>query len=233
MNRRSFMKISLFGIISLPSILSADTPLENTFQNSFINPEEFSENTLFFNKRKKRRKKKRFDSINLVSNTKNRKYKNQKHIANRTITKKRLRMYNSNTKESINEVFYRNGKYNEQALANIDYFMRDFREDKMVDMDVNLIELLHTLQIKGRNRLITLHSGYRTPKTNRRLRRYSKKVAKHSYHMKGKAADITIAGVNTRTLAARARHLQSGGVGQYQRAGFVHVDVGPVRRWRG
>jgi uncharacterized protein YcbK (DUF882 family) len=56
-------------------------------------------------------------------------------------------------------------------------------------------------------------------------------VAKDSQHVQAKAIDIRIPGVRTRQLRDVAMSLEEGGVGYYPRSQFVHVDVGPVRRW--
>ena len=76
-----------------------------------------------------------------------------------------------------------------------------------------------------------LLSGYRTPETNAKLRQRSKGVAKFSLHMEGRAADIYVPGVPTRTLQQAALSMQAGGVGYYGRSGFVHIDTGNVRHW--
>ena len=56
-------------------------------------------------------------------------------------------------------------------------------------------------------------------------------VARGSLHMQGLAIDIAIEGVPTATLRDAALSLARGGVGFYPNPGFVHVDVGRVRRW--
>jgi ABC-type glutathione transport system ATPase component len=65
------------------------------------------------------------------------------------------------------------------------------------------------------------------------LRKHHRGVAKHSYHILGKAADIRIPKLPLRLLRRIAMHLGKGGVGYYPHSGFVHIDVGPVRYWRG
>jgi uncharacterized protein YcbK (DUF882 family) len=49
--------------------------------------------------------------------------------------------------------------------------------------------------------------------------------------MQAKAIDIRVPGVTTRHLRDAALSLDAGGVGYYPVSQFVHVDVGPVRRW--
>lgn len=62
-------------------------------------------------------------------------------------------------------------------------------------------------------------------------RRHSEQVASQSQHMLGRALDITVEGVDLAHLHKAALSLKAGGVGYYPDNGFVHVDVGRVRRW--
>ena len=58
-------------------------------------------------------------------------------------------------------------------------------------------------------------------------------VASRSQHTLGKALDIRVEGVELTHLHKAALSLSAGGVGLYPVSNFVHVDVGPVRRWTG
>jgi uncharacterized protein YcbK (DUF882 family) len=58
-------------------------------------------------------------------------------------------------------------------------------------------------------------------------------VARSSLHVSGKACDFRIPGVSAEYTGKLCRYLQGGGVGVYQDKGFVHVDTGRVRQWRG
>lgn len=80
---------------------------------------------------------------------------------------------------------------------------------------------------------VEIISGFRASKYNLNLRKKGRQVARNSQHTKGNAVDFRLVGVNTRRLRDFARALRLGGVGYYPRSGFVHVDVGPVRTWRG
>jgi len=112
--------------------------------------------------------------------------------------------------------------------------MRDHRQNIAAEMDVKLIEIMHSLHIaSGKSGPFTVISGFRTAKTNEMLRNKNSStgVAKNSYHMYAQAADLFIPGVSTDTLAKHARGLGLGGVGKYNGKGFIHVDTGPVRSW--
>lgn len=145
-----------------------------------------------------------------------------------------LRMYNPHTGESIRTVFWTpEHGYILPAIDQITEFMRDFRQNESKQPDTDLLNILHYIQTNvGTNKSIQVNSGYRSPKTNNMLRSRSKKVAKKSYHMKAKAADIEVKGFSPRQLRAMAVQLKAGGVGIYPGSNFIHVDSGPVRTWR-
>ena len=103
----------------------------------------------------------------------------------------------------------------------------------MKDYDLKEFDLLHDLMARlGRpDGTIDIVCGYRTPWSNNYLREHGHGVALHSQHMEAKAIDIRIPGVPTAEVRDTALALHRGGVGYYQQSDFVHVDVGPVRRW--
>jgi uncharacterized protein YcbK (DUF882 family) len=49
--------------------------------------------------------------------------------------------------------------------------------------------------------------------------------------MEGRAIDIRIAGVDSRTIRDAALSMAQGGVGYYPGSNFVHLDTGDVRTW--
>jgi uncharacterized protein YcbK (DUF882 family) len=101
-------------------------------------------------------------------------------------------------------------------------------------MDPRLFDVLHGLGAKlGSRQPFQLISGYRSPQTNAMLHAESGQVASHSQHLLGKASDIRIQGVPLARLHEAALSLRAGGVGYYPVSDFVHVDVGPVRKWSG
>ena len=75
----------------------------------------------------------------------------------------------------------------------------------------------------------------RSAKSNASLRAASKgkQVADNSLHVKGKAMDVRIQGVDLTYLRKAALSMERGGVGYYPVSNFVHVDTGRVRTWQG
>jgi len=99
-------------------------------------------------------------------------------------------------------------------------------EEGWTRVDTTARVLLMRVQSKFGRRL-TVTSGYRSPAYNA-----SVDGATKSYHMSGKAIDVTWAGFNAATredFIRLARQEGFGGIGRYN--SFVHVDVGPEREW--
>jgi len=146
---------------------------------------------------------------------------------------RKLTFYNTHTDEHLNVRYFTKGKYDRQALKNINHILRDYRTDEIIDIDRSLLDLLYAISVKTRSReaVFEVISGYRSPATNALLHRESPGVAAKSLHIKGKAIDIRLSGYNTRGLHKAAVKLKGGGVGFYPKSDFVHVDVGPVRYW--
>lgn len=146
----------------------------------------------------------------------------------------RLNLLARRTGESFDGVFRSGPVMYDDALGEIDHILRDWRRDEVVKIDRPLIDLLSMVQEEiGFENKITVVSGYRSAATNSMLRRKNRAVAKNSYHMRGMAVDIRLDGVSTNTVRKLAMKMKAGGVGYYPRAGFIHLDTGPVRTWRG
>jgi uncharacterized protein YcbK (DUF882 family) len=145
----------------------------------------------------------------------------------------RLRFYQIHTGERLEVVYRKGSEYDPDALARIDRFLRDYRNGEVRAYDPRLLDALHDLTHSlGRpDAEIDVVCGYRTPHTNEYLRAHGHGVAQHSLHMQAMAIDIRIPGVSTAELRDAALRLKRGGVGYYAESGFVHVDVGRVRRW--
>ena len=143
-----------------------------------------------------------------------------------------LRLANVHTGEILDVVYRANGKYISDHVGQLNYFMRDHRTNKSALMHVRLYDILYRLQSTvGSDSRIHVLSGFRTRATNEALRKHSRDVAKNSFHVKGRAVDLYIPGVDAETIQSEARHLGMGGVGYYINRHFVHLDTGRPRFW--
>lgn len=143
-----------------------------------------------------------------------------------------LAFRNIHTGESFSGVYRVGNKYLPDSFKQINMVMRDFRTDEIYNMDPRVIDILHAVQrMSGRSTPFEVISGYRSPKTNKMLRKTSSGVAKKSLHMKGKAVDLRMEDFETKRLRDLAINLGAGGVGYYSRSNFVHLDSGDVRSW--
>lgn len=145
---------------------------------------------------------------------------------------RKLLFQHAHTHEYLDVVYARDGSYDTGALDSVNHFLRDWRTDDILSMDTYLLETLHDLQaILGSRARYEVVSGYRSPRTNRRLASISTGVDEDSFHMRGQAIDVRLTDVPTFELMTAARKLGRGGVGYYPRSNFVHIDTGPVRYW--
>ena len=144
-----------------------------------------------------------------------------------------LTMHHIHTDEDITITYKRDGKYDEEALKQLDWFVRDWRQSESIHMDPQLYDLVWEVSREAGGDKIDVVCGYRSPRTNAMLRRRSSGVAEHSQHMLGKAMDFYVPGAALEDLRAVGLRLQRGGVGYYPHSGapFVHLDTGPVRHW--
>lgn len=143
-----------------------------------------------------------------------------------------LSFFNTHTGESVSAEYCRDGCLVPASLDEINHILRDHRTGEVRDIDVQLLDLLHTLSQKAcPGRTFHVISGYRSPTTNASLRANGSGVAARSLHLDGRAIDIRVPGLALRELYRGAVALKSGGVGIYPASDFVHVDVGRVRTW--
>jgi uncharacterized protein YcbK (DUF882 family) len=145
---------------------------------------------------------------------------------------RQLRLYNLHTGEQVNATYWVDGIYVPDEMTAINNVLRDHRTGDVTNMDPRLFDLLHTLQQKVESKgKFSVISGYRSPASNAKLSRASNGVAKRSLHMRGKAIDIRLPGVELKHLRQAALSMRAGGVGYYPRSNFIHVDTGRPRFW--
>jgi uncharacterized protein YcbK (DUF882 family) len=145
-----------------------------------------------------------------------------------------VHLHNIHTGEKLEAVYWENGEYVDDAVHALNKVLRDYRNDETHPMDTGLYDILDQIAKKTESKgPFQVISGYRSPATNRMLSERSGEVAKHSLHMDGKAMDIFLEDVDLKYVRAAALDIGRGGVGYYPSSKFVHVDVGPVRKWSG
>ncbi len=145
----------------------------------------------------------------------------------------KLSFVGADTGEKIENVSYvdDSGRFDPVALEELNFFFRCKYDDKVYPIDPGLFYWLDILKNRCGypNARFRLFSGYRSPQYNRILRKRGFGAAKNSFHLQGRAADVSLERVPLKTLAMKAVWLQFGGVSRYRR--FIHLDVGRNRTW--
>jgi len=145
-----------------------------------------------------------------------------------------LSFHHTHSDEDLTVTFKRDGRYDEEALKQLNHFLRDWRTQDKIEMDRRLFDILWEVyrDVDGKQP-INIISSYRSPATNAMLRRRSSGVARFSQHMLGHAIDFYIPGVPLEQIRYAGLRLQRGGVGFYPTSGspFVHLDTGSIRHW--
>lgn len=139
---------------------------------------------------------------------------------------RKLCLYNIHSGEDFEGIYWREGCYDEKAIAQLNYLLRDRRNQKQRLMATHLFDLLHRLQVTvGIRDPYHVICGYRSKETNAKLHKKNKGVAKNSLHVQGKAIDVRLAHIPLKDLCDAARSLKAGGVGYYPQSNFIHLDV--------
>lgn len=144
-----------------------------------------------------------------------------------------LTLFNVHTDERL-RVKYRNaaGTYDLAALDEANHILRCHHTGEVAAMDVRMLEHLNLVQkAVDPDGEVHVISGYRSPEYNALLVKKSRRAARQSLHVEGKAVDFYMPGVNPRLIRQAALKLQYGGVGYYPRGKFIHLDCGPFRSW--
>jgi uncharacterized protein YcbK (DUF882 family) len=114
--------------------------------------------------------------------------------------------------------------------------LRDRVTNEQKTFAPQLLERLRRLLRDHPHARIELVSGYRSAKLNEMLRKKGHHVASKSQHSLGHAVDFRLRGLSPKELRRELEHQGwHGGLGQYDKPSdyFVHIDVGPDRRWMG
>jgi uncharacterized protein YcbK (DUF882 family) len=143
-----------------------------------------------------------------------------------------LSLSHTHTGERLTVPYFADGGYLPEALSRLNHHLRDHRSGEECVIDPALFDMLNDLRLAtGTREPFQVISGYRSPKTNAKLRNAGRGVAKRSLHMDGRAIDVRLADVKSSVLRDAALELRRGGVGYYRHSDFVHVDTGRFRTW--
>jgi uncharacterized protein YcbK (DUF882 family) len=143
---------------------------------------------------------------------------------------RRLDLINAHTGERFSGPYRNAAGPIAGAMNELAYFLRDFRAEMEVRMDVHVLDFLADVLAAVGEARATVLSAYRTRATNKMLARTTFGVAENSEHVYGRALDIYLPDrLNEAMLHARA--MRRGGVGWYPNSHFIHIDSGPVRNW--
>ena len=145
-----------------------------------------------------------------------------------------LSFHHTHSGEDLTVTFKRDGRYDEEALKQLNHFLRDWRTQEQTTMDRHLFDIIWEVyrDVDGK-KPIQIISAYRSPETNAMLRRRSSGVARFSQHMLGHAMDFYIPDVPLEQIRYAGLRVERGGVGFYPTSGspFVHLDTGGIRHW--
>jgi uncharacterized protein YcbK (DUF882 family) len=145
---------------------------------------------------------------------------------------KTLSFYHTHTHKRLNIDYAKDDVYDSTALKKINRYLGDFRTYEVHPIDPHVLDILWKIQQEMCcDSTYEVISGYRSPRTNKKLRSRSNGVAKRSLHMQGMAIDVRLTGQKTSKVRDCAISLESGGVGYYAKSDFVHIDTGRVRTW--
>jgi uncharacterized protein YcbK (DUF882 family) len=156
---------------------------------------------------------------------------------------RRLHLVHPFSGEEFNEVYWRNGQYNDQALQQLNFLMRDRNGgDVQSQMDPALFDLLYDLKYRiGYNGPLHVISGYRSANRSpvrktaggkTKTKRFGVTASSsNSLHGQGLAADIRIPDWDLRAVGKVAIAMERGGVGMYAHNHHLHLDTGPARSW--
>jgi uncharacterized protein YcbK (DUF882 family) len=88
------------------------------------------------------------------------------------LKERRLVFFNTHTREKLDICYARGETYQPEALAAVNNILRDHRTNEVSPIDTRLLDLLCAIRGQaGPNACLHIISGYRSPQTNRMLRK--------------------------------------------------------------
>lgn len=115
----------------------------------------------------------------------------------------------------------------------VDTFLRCWWTEEHRDIPDELVARMRSAAHHFEARQVHIVSGFRHVKYNKILRKKGHEVALQSEHTTGSAIDFSLPGVDVTQLYKWMLAEHDGGVGYYKSSGFVHIDTGRKRTWKG
>ncbi len=143
----------------------------------------------------------------------------------------RVRIFNYHLNEFAEIEFRQGEQLSASGLAQVQALLRSRDNAEQTAIDPRLLDLIDHLQDHFQADTIEIISGYRRKELNESLLKSGHSVSPVSLHTKGQALDIHIDELREETLRDYLLGLGLGGVGYYGPLDFIHIDVGPARRW--
>jgi uncharacterized protein YcbK (DUF882 family) len=145
---------------------------------------------------------------------------------------RKLSLIHASDEERWEGVYWREGAYDEEAIAALAHLLRDRRSGVAGGMDPSLYDILALLDSRIVGRGFVVISAYRTEETQSALASRWGRAAERSFHVLGRAIDVRRPGLHALGLVGASVQLRAGGVGLYRGGSpYVHLDTGPIRRW--
>ncbi len=132
------------------------------------------------------------------------------------------------TGERDTVTFWSAGEYLADGIAAANRILRDFKTETLGSVDVGLLDVMHAMMTGyGEKRELEIVRGHIANDPAKPLAAGSP----NAFHNSGQALDVRVRGVTLEHLAMDFIRWVDGGVGMYPKSDFVHLDIGPHRRW--
>lgn len=144
----------------------------------------------------------------------------------------RLHLRNLKTGQEIRAALLNpDGSLNDEALLRIDALFGLSFAERGEHVSPRLLFMLDYFSDRAApGKVVDLHSGYRSPEYNEKLKKAGGIVANTSLHLDGMALDFSIEGVKGKELWEEIRREDCCGVGHYG-GDVLHLDAGRPRFW--